>query len=238
MAECFPFVLRSARARAIGSESSSGAWFCCDPFWGEPFSGDATSKTLFPTLSWKLARGSTGSGLPEARPDGPAEGLTGLTCLVGLGCFGGLTGLGGLICLGGLTGLGGLICLGGLTGLGGLTCLGGLMTCLGGITCFGGLISFVGLICFVGESQPPRDADWGETTACGETTCCEPMAGLSLSWRLLRRKGLLLKKALFFLGDLSSPELGIGALFVGFTTDFLVGVSSTLEIEVEFETSL
>jgi hypothetical protein len=32
-------------------------------------------------------------------------------------------------------------------------------------------------------------------------------------------------------GDLSSPELGTGALLAGFTTDFLVGVSSTLEIE-------
>jgi hypothetical protein len=48
----------------------------------------------------------------------------------------------------------------------------------------------------------------------------------------------LLKKALFFFGDLSSPELGTGALLADFTTDFLVGVSSTLEIEVGLETSL
>jgi hypothetical protein len=68
--------------------------------------------------------------------------------------------------------------------------------------------------------------------------CCEEITGLSLSWRLFRRKGLLLKKALFFFGDLSSPELGTGALLADFTTDFLVGVSSTLEIEVGLETSL
>jgi hypothetical protein len=57
----------------------------------------------------------------------------------------------------------------------------------------------------------------------------------------LRRKGLLLKNALFFFGDgdcLSSKELGSGALFVGFGMDFLVGVASTLDIEVGFETSL
>jgi hypothetical protein len=106
------------------------------------------------------------------------------------------------------------------------------------MTCLGGLICFVGLVCFVGESQPPRDTELGEATDCGEVTCCEEITGLSLSWRLLRRNGLLLKKALFFFGDLSSPEIGIGALVVGFTTDFFVGVSSTLEIEVEFETSL
>ena len=28
-------------------------------------SGESTSKTLLPTFSWNLARGSTGSGLPE-----------------------------------------------------------------------------------------------------------------------------------------------------------------------------
>jgi hypothetical protein len=51
----------------------------------------------------------------------------------------------------------------------------------------------------------------------------------------------LLKNALFFFGDgdcLSSKELGSGALFVGFGMDFLVGVASTLDIEVGFETSL
>jgi hypothetical protein len=48
----------------------------------------------------------------------------------------------------------------------------------------------------------------------------------------------LLKNALFFFGDFSSPELGSGALFVGFGIDFLVGVASTLDIEVGLETSL
>lgn len=63
------------------------------------------------------------------------------------------------------------------------------------------------------------------------------MTGLSLSWRLLRRKGLLLKNALFFLVDLSSPGVDI-AVFVGFAMDFLVGVASTLDIEVGLDTSL
>jgi hypothetical protein len=40
--------------------------------------------------------------------------------------------------------------------------------------------------------------------------CCEEITGLSLSWRLLRRKGLLLKKALFFFGDLSSLSQWLG----------------------------
>lgn len=57
-----PEVFKSANARAIGSRSFSPPWFDCDPRL--PFlSGEATSKTLFPTLSWKLALGSTGSGL-------------------------------------------------------------------------------------------------------------------------------------------------------------------------------
>jgi hypothetical protein len=53
--------LSSSRACAIGSSSSSGS-SCFDCFL---LSGEATSNTLFPTLSWKLARGSTGSGLAE-----------------------------------------------------------------------------------------------------------------------------------------------------------------------------
>lgn len=54
--------LSSSRACAIGSSSScdSGSCFCC-----LLLSGEATSNTLLPTLSWKLARGSAGSGLGD-----------------------------------------------------------------------------------------------------------------------------------------------------------------------------
>ena len=45
----------------MGSSSSGDSWLCCCCF----LSGEATSNTLFPTFSWKLARGSTGSGLAD-----------------------------------------------------------------------------------------------------------------------------------------------------------------------------
>ena len=53
--------LSSSRACAIGSRSSCDSSCSCCFF----LSGEATSKTLFPTLSWKLARGSAGSGVGE-----------------------------------------------------------------------------------------------------------------------------------------------------------------------------
>lgn len=53
----------------MGSSSSWGLGAKEDgaPLRGE--SGEATSKTLLPTLSWKLARGSTGSGLAAKSRD-------------------------------------------------------------------------------------------------------------------------------------------------------------------------
>lgn len=64
----------------MGSSSSSGSEDCCSFF----LSGDATSKTLFPMLSWKFALGSTGSGLGvgasfKKLPRPPPYGLVGLT---------------------------------------------------------------------------------------------------------------------------------------------------------------
>jgi hypothetical protein len=58
---CLVTPLSSSRACAMGSRSSSGSG-CLDCLF---LSGEATSKTLLPTLSWKFARGSTGSGLAE-----------------------------------------------------------------------------------------------------------------------------------------------------------------------------
>lgn len=58
---CFVTPLSSSRAAAIGSSSSAGSCLCSCFF----LSGEATSKTLLPTFSWKFARGSTGSGLAD-----------------------------------------------------------------------------------------------------------------------------------------------------------------------------
>ena len=65
---------KSANACAIGSMlKSSVAEAAGSPFLNEAFgvlwlSGDATSNTLLPTLSWKLARGSAGSSPSGAEP--------------------------------------------------------------------------------------------------------------------------------------------------------------------------
>lgn len=56
----------------MGSSSSDGS-DCCSCFF---LSGDSTSNTLLPTLSWKFARGSAGSG--------PGEGGLLSIALVGL----------------------------------------------------------------------------------------------------------------------------------------------------------